>query len=172
MGLLKWRVCKSFFTYYISQQTFLADVTVGCQSNDHRVSSISDILAPAAKSSASGTACSRLPWPAVLPHRPHLPYYSYRWPGHLSPNPHPSTTMGSPPLGHSLPRSHHRPSHWCSRHGVVNVVNKQQHRKRDVHGEADNWDPHGPWPHASKYLLTTPKRMNTPADSSDPTTIS
>jgi hypothetical protein len=47
--------------------------TVRCQSNDPRASSISDILAPAAKSSAGGAACSRLPWPAVLPRRPHHP---------------------------------------------------------------------------------------------------
>ena len=64
---------QDFFTYYIRQQTILADVTVGCQSNSRRVSSISDLLAPDAKSSAGGTACSRLPWPAVLPHRPHHP---------------------------------------------------------------------------------------------------
>ena len=51
----------------------LADVTVGCQSNGRCVSSISDLLAPAAKSSAGGTACSLLPWPAVLPRRPHRP---------------------------------------------------------------------------------------------------
>ena len=161
-----------FFTYYIRQLTILADVIVGCQSNRCRVSSISDLLAPAAKSSAGGTACSRLPWPAVLPCRPHRPYYSHRWPGHPSTHPHPSTAMASPPPGHSLPGSRHRPPRWCSRHGVVNVVNKRQYRKRDVHGEADSWDPHGPWPHASKYLLITPKRMNTPNDSSDPPAIS
>ena len=100
------------------------------------------------------------------------PYYSHRWPGHPSTHSHPSTAVASPPPGHSLPGSRRRPSRWCSWHGVVNVVNKRQHRKRDVHGEADSWDPHGPWPHASKYLLITPKRMNTPADSSDPPAIS
>ena len=98
--------------------------------------------------------------------------YSHRWPGHPSTHPHPSTVVASPPPGHSLPWSLRRPSRWCSRHGVVNVVNKRQHRKRDVHGEADSWDPHGPWPHASKYLLIRPKRMNTPNDSSDPPAIS
>ena len=46
----------------------LADITVGYQSNDRRVSSISDLLAP-----ADGTACSRLPWPAMLPRRPQRP---------------------------------------------------------------------------------------------------
>ena len=43
-----------FFSYYIRQQTILADVTVGCQSNSRRVSSISDLLAPAAKAAPAG----------------------------------------------------------------------------------------------------------------------
>ena len=51
----------------------LAEVDIGCQSNGHRASSISDLLAPAAQTSARGTACSRLPWSAVLPRRPHRP---------------------------------------------------------------------------------------------------
>ena len=40
---------QDFFSYYIRQQMILADVTIGCESNDRRVSSISDLLAPAAK---------------------------------------------------------------------------------------------------------------------------
>ena len=32
----------------------LADVTIGCQSNDRRVSSISDLLAPAVKAAPTG----------------------------------------------------------------------------------------------------------------------
>jgi hypothetical protein len=36
-------------------------VTVGCQSNGRRASSMSDLLAPTAKASAGGTACSRPP---------------------------------------------------------------------------------------------------------------
>src|SRR3989337_3687357 len=51
-------------------------VTVGCPSNGHRASSISDLPAPAAQTSANGTACSLRPWPAVLP------------PGHPSTHPH------------------------------------------------------------------------------------
>ena len=79
-----------FFSYYIlRQQTILADVTVGCQSNGRRVSSISDLLAPAAKSSVDGTACSRLPWPAVLPGRTHCPIiYSHPWLVYPSTHPH------------------------------------------------------------------------------------
>ena len=64
---------ERFFRYYICQQTILADVTIGCQSNGRRVSSIYDFLAKAAKSSAGRTAYSRLPWPAVLPRRPQRP---------------------------------------------------------------------------------------------------
>ena len=45
---------QDFFSYYICQQTILADVTVGCQSNGRRVSSISDLLAPAAKAALAG----------------------------------------------------------------------------------------------------------------------
>ena len=53
-----------FFSYYIRQQTILANVTVGCQSNGRRVSSISDLLAPAAKAAPAGppapASCGRL----------------------------------------------------------------------------------------------------------------
>ena len=46
---------QDFFSYYIlRQQTILADVTIGCQSNGRRVSSISDLLAPAAKAAPAG----------------------------------------------------------------------------------------------------------------------
>ena len=38
-----------------------------------RASSVSDLPAPAAQTSAGGTACSRLSWPVVLPGRPHGP---------------------------------------------------------------------------------------------------
>ena len=48
-------------------------VTVGCPSNSRRASTISALPAPAAQTSAGGTACSLLPQPAMLPHRPHRP---------------------------------------------------------------------------------------------------
>ena len=48
-------------------------VIVGCPSNDRRASSISTLPAPAAQTSADGTACSLLPRPAMLPRRPHRP---------------------------------------------------------------------------------------------------
>ena len=59
----------------------LAPVTIRCPSNGRSASSTSGLLAPAAQSSAGRAACSCLPWPAMLPQRPHRPYYSHRWPG-------------------------------------------------------------------------------------------
>ena len=57
------------------------DVTVGCQSNGRRVSSISDLLAPAAKAALAGppapTSRGRLCCRAGLS----APYYSHHWPG-------------------------------------------------------------------------------------------
>ena len=60
-----------------------------------------------------GSACSRLPWPAVLPHRPHRPTLLHCWPGHSSTHPHLLLFSGdgsrtskpsySPPHGQPLP---------------------------------------------------------------------
>ena len=46
---------------------------VRCPSNDRSASSTSGLIAPAAQSSAGRVACSCLPWPAVMPRRPHRP---------------------------------------------------------------------------------------------------
>ncbi len=90
-------------------------MTVRWPSNGGSASSTSGLLAPAAQSSAGRAACSCLPWPAVLPQRPHrpllfpplarpgrlcyrkgltAPYYSHRWPGHPSTHPHPLLFYG------------------------------------------------------------------------------
>ena len=48
-------------------------------------SSTSDFLAPAIQT----TVCSCLPWPVVLPRRPHRPLLLPPWPSHPSTHPHP-----------------------------------------------------------------------------------
>ena len=46
-------------------------MTIRCPSNGRSASSTSGLLGPAAQRSAGRAACSCLPWPAVLPRRPH-----------------------------------------------------------------------------------------------------
>src|SRR5215216_1413057 len=118
----------------------LAAVTIRCPSNNHRASSTSGLLALAAQTSAGRAACSCLPCPAVLPPlampslytHPHLLLFSGD--GNLTPQPKQSTHVlpsawastaaSSPALHCSLPRPRRRPLPWCSRHGMVNVVNE------------------------------------------------
>src|SRR3954469_22684852 len=68
----------------------LAEVIVRCPSNDRSASSTSGLLAPAAQSSAGRVACSCLPWPAVMPRRPHRPVLlpPLARPSLYSPTPH------------------------------------------------------------------------------------
>ena len=77
-GPIKLTHMQDFFSYYMRQQTILAGVTVGCQSNGCRVSSISDLLAPAR--TGPPAPASRIGLTA--------PYYSHCWPGHSSTHPH------------------------------------------------------------------------------------
>ena len=48
-------------------------MTERCPSNGCRASSTSSLLGPAAQTIAGRAACSCLPWPVVLPCRPHRP---------------------------------------------------------------------------------------------------
>ena len=73
MGLLSSCVHKVSQKRNLVNNRLYQRQTVRCQSNGNRASSVSDLPAPAAQTSAVGTACSRLPWPAVLPGRPHGP---------------------------------------------------------------------------------------------------
>ena len=94
--------------------------TIRFQSNGNRASSVSDLPAPTAQTSAVGTACSCLPWPVVLPGRPHCRIiYSHPWPVYPSTHPHLLLFSGdssrtsqpsySPPCGQPLPCLHRLP---------------------------------------------------------------
>ena len=157
----------------------LAPVTIRCPSNGRSASSTSGLLAPAAQSSAGCAACSCLPWPAVLPRRPHRPYYSHRWPGpaataasHRSRTSEPSysSPRGLPLL--RLPQLRvisflglavlHRP-------GALGAVwstwsTTDFHRKSTVHGEDDS----GVQAAARKCLLITRQIIIPPPNSRDP----
>ena len=67
----------------------LASVTVRFPSNGRSASSTSGLLGPAAQSSVGRAACSYLPWPAVLPRRPHRPHTT------------PTAGQAIPPLTHT-----------------------------------------------------------------------
>ena len=64
-------------------------MTIRCPSNGRSASSTSGLLGPAGQSSASRAACSCLPWPAMLPWRPHRPHTT------------PTTGQAIPPLTHT-----------------------------------------------------------------------
>ena len=131
-------------------------------SNGDPASSISDLvaLALAAKTIASWSACICLPWPAVLPHRPHRPTLLHCWPGHSSTHPHlllffvngsrTSKPLYSPPHGQplpSLPRLRVVPFLGIAvvhRHGALGAAwstwsTEDSHQKRTLGGEADSW---------------------------------
>ena len=86
---------QDFFSYYIlCQQTILADVTVGCQSNCRRVSSIFDLLAPAATAAPAEPPTPASPSRLCCRAGVSTHYYSHRWPGHPSTHPHPMLFCG------------------------------------------------------------------------------
>src|SRR5215216_2656548 len=125
----------------------LAAVTVRCPSNGRRPSSTSGLLARAGQTSAGHATCSFLPCPAVLPPlampslytHPHLLLFSGddsltpqpKQSTHILPSAWASTAASSPAPRRSLPRPRRRPPPWCSRHGVVNVVNEGQPLEED-----------------------------------------
>ena len=82
-------------------------------SNGRRASSISDLPAPAAQTSTGGTACSLLPWLAVLPpghpsNHPHILLFS----GDVSLTPQPTSQRSFSP-------QHGPPLRWLRRLWVV-----------------------------------------------------
>ena len=137
-------------------------MTVGCPSNGCRASSISALHAPATQTSAGGPACSLLPRPAMLPHRPHRPTFSHHWPSHLYTHPHLLLFSGegrrtskpsySPPRGkqlssllwlHVVPflglAVVHRPGALGAAWSTWSTTD--MHLKWTVRGEVDSWDP-------------------------------
>ena len=132
---------------FVSEHTILAAVTVGCPSNSRRASSISDLPAPAAQSSAGGTTCSLLPWLAVLPpghpsNHPHILFFSAADQSALVlPSAWASAAVASLAPGGSLPGPRHRSPCLCSRRCKVNMVNKQQPSE-----EANSRGPHRKMP--------------------------
>ena len=118
------------------------------------------------------------------------PPYSHRWPSYPSTHPHlllfsgdgrrtskPSFSrtplrVGSncgvfPASCRSLPRSRRRPPPWCSRRGLVNVVNDRHASEVDCTWRGQQL---GPRPHARKCLLIMRKIMIPPPDIRDPST--
>ena len=124
-------------------------VTIVCPSNGRRASSISALHAPAAQTSAGGTACSLLPAAgcaavqASPPHRTpiaglaiplltHTCCYSPTTADEpvspctvILPSAWETTTESSLAPCRPLPRPRRRPPPWCSRGGMVNVVKER-----------------------------------------------
>ena len=164
-------------------------MTVRCPSNGRRASSISSLPAPAAQTTAGGTACSLLPAAgcAAAQASP-LPPYSHRWPSHPSTHPHlllfsgdgrrtskPSYSRTPLRMGNNcrvfpasvsfLPRPRRCPPPWCSKHRLVNMVNDRHASEVDCTRRGRQLDPR---PHARKCLLITRKIMIPPPDIRDP----
>ena len=164
-------------------------MTVGCPSNGHRASSISALPAPAAQTSAGGTACSLLPAAgyaaaqASPPHRtpiaglaiPLLTHTCYYSPATVDepvnprkvvlPSTWETTVEYSLPQCCSLPRTHRHPPPWCSRRSLVNVVNNRHASEVDYTWRGRQL---GPRLHARKCLLITRKIMIPPPNIRDP----
>ena len=160
MGLLSSCVHKVSQKINLVNNQLYQRQTVRCQSNGNRASSVSDLPTLAAQTSSGGTACSRLPWPAVLPHRPHRPTLLHCWSGHSSTHPHLLLFSGdgsrtsqpscSPPCGEPLPclpRLRDVPSPGLAgvhRPGALGAAwstwsTTDMHLKWTVRGEADSW---------------------------------
>ena len=124
-------------------------VTVGWPSNGRRASSISALPAPAAQTTAGGTACSLLPAAgcaaaqASPPHRTPIAGLAINLLTHTccySPtttdepvNPHTvilhsaweTTVVSSLPPCRPLTRPRRCPPPWCSQRGLINIVKEQ-----------------------------------------------
>ena len=145
-------------------------MTIGCPSNGRRASSISDLPAPVAQTSAGGTACSLLPWLAVLS------------PGHPSNHPHILLFSGdislTPQLTSQRSYSHQcgHPLLWFHRLQVVPFLGLALvHRVCALGAARSTWSTNNSHrkrltvgTHTSKCLLITCKIMIPPPNSWDP----
>ena len=134
-------------------------MTVRCPSNGRSASPTPGVPARAGQSSAGQAPCSCLPWPAMLPRRPHRPLLlpplanpslhsptplvilRRRQPSRTS-EPSYSSPRGLPLL--RLPRLHVVPFLGLAvvhRPGALDTAWSRNdfHRKSTVRGEADNW---------------------------------
>ena len=135
------------FEAFLKKKVDAQAVTVGWPSNSRRASSISALPAPAAQTSAGGTACSLLPAAGcaatqaspphctpiaglAIPLLTHTCCYSPATEDEpvnsrtvVLPSAWETTAKSSLPPCRSLPRPRRRPPPWCSRHGMVNMVN-------------------------------------------------
>ena len=158
-------------------------MTVGWPSNGRRASSISALPAPAAQTSAGGTACSLLPAAgsataqASPPHRtpiaglaiPLLTHTCCYSPATADepvnprsvvlPSAWETTTESSLAPCHSLPRPRHRPPPWCSWCGVVNMVNYRHASEVDCTWRG--WQL-GPRPEPSFFVICQVSRFVRP----------
>ena len=164
---------RFFFTYYIRQQTILADVTVGCQSSGRRVlQSVIFLLQPPNPALAGppapasrGRLCCRagLTAPTTPTAGQAIPLLT-----HIPPLMWPCRLWVFPFLGLAVV---HRAGVLGTAWSMLSTndnIGRGMYMERltigthMVHGRTQ----------ASTYLLITPKRMNTPADSSHPPAIS
>ena len=137
-------------------------MSVRCPSNGRSASSTSGLLAQAAQTSAGPATCSCLPWPAVMPRRPHCPLLlpPLARPSLHSPTPHvilrrrqrsrTSEPSYSSPRGHPLSRLPrlrvvpflglavvHRPGALGA--AWLTWSRNDFNRTWTVHGAADRW---------------------------------
>ena len=153
-------------------------MTVGCPSNGRRASSISALPAPAAQTSADRIACSLLPTAgcagaqASPPHRTpiaglaiplliHTCCYSPAMADEpvnsrtvILPSAWETTAESSLPPCRSLPRPRRPPPPWCSRRGLVNVVNDRHASEVDCTWRGRQL---GPWPQQGSASLLRAK---------------
>ena len=143
---------------------------VGRPSNGRRASSISDLPAPAAQTNTGGTACSLLPWLAVLP------------PGHPSNHPHILLFFGNvsltlqPTSQRSFSPQRRHPLWWLRRLRVVLFLGPPLvHRVCALGAARSTWSTNNSHrkrltigAHTGKCLLITRKIMISPPDSWDP----